>query len=253
MAGVEKFQRWRGQPGAHFMKRRPFDFTVVFETLKFRRDIVHLVVRVKRIIADARLVPLPRHHVHGIVQYTLYNEIAQLCHQHMGLGEMPQRHRQRADMVVMAMRNRNGVHLRVSGLVQQGQAGAAFAFRVHSGIKQNTVFIHLHKPPARANVGIGIQIGDLHKNLCWLAESWFGVFITNCASCPSSSDFDAAAFVLHCKKGWLAEPKLGALTGYWTMIESAFTAFRRDSLRSPLRSERRLVGPAGFEPATKRL
>ena len=166
VAGVKKFQGWRRQSRPHFMKRCPFDFAIVFETLKLRRDIVHFVVRVKRIVANAQLVPLPRHHVHGIMQHALDDKVAQLRHQHVRLGKMTTRHRQRANVIVMTMRNCNGVHLRVSGLVQHWQAGAALAFRVHSGIEQNAMLIHLHKPPARADVSIGIQIGDPHKEIC---------------------------------------------------------------------------------------
>jgi hypothetical protein len=78
---------------------------------------------------------------------------------------MPQRHRQRADVIVMAMRNRNGIHLRIPGLVEHRQTGAAFAFWMHSGVEQNTVLVHLHEPPARADVSVGIQVGDSHKKL----------------------------------------------------------------------------------------
>jgi hypothetical protein len=81
------------------------------------------------------------------------------------LGKMPQRHRQRADVIVMTMRNRNRIHLRIPGLVEHRQTGAALAFRVHSGVEQNAVFVHLHEPPARADVSIGIQVCDPHKKL----------------------------------------------------------------------------------------
>jgi hypothetical protein len=36
---------------------------------------------------------------------------------------------------------------------------------MHSGVEQNTVLVHLHKPPARADVSVGIQVGDSHKKL----------------------------------------------------------------------------------------
>jgi hypothetical protein len=71
------------------------------------------------------------------------------------------------------MRNRNRIHLPVSGLVQHGQAGAAFAFWVHSGIEQNAMLIHLHKPPTRANISVGIQIGDPHKEICGRGNKTF--------------------------------------------------------------------------------
>ena len=74
VAGVKKFQR-RGRPSrARLVERRPFDFAIVFEALELGREIVHLVVRVERIFADAQFVALARHHVHRIVQHTLDDE-----------------------------------------------------------------------------------------------------------------------------------------------------------------------------------
>ena len=163
VAGVEKFQRRRRPPRARLVERRPFDFAIVFEALELRREVVHLVVRVERIFADAQLVALARHHVHRIVQHALDDEVAQFAHQHVRLGKMPARHRQRADVVVMAMRNRNRVHLGIPGLAEQRQPVAALAFRVHPGVEQNAVVVHLHQPRARADVRVGIQIRDVHR------------------------------------------------------------------------------------------
>ena len=83
---------------------------------------------------------------------------------------MPARHRQRADVVVVAMRNRNRVHLRMPGLAEQRQPFAAFAFRVHPGVEQDAVVVHLHEPCARADVRVGIQIGNVHRTIKpWMA------------------------------------------------------------------------------------
>jgi hypothetical protein len=97
------------------------------------------------------------------VQHALNDEIAQLAHQHVRLGKMPQRHRQRADVIVMAMRNRNRVHLHIPRLAEQRQPFAAFAFGMHPGVEQNAVIVHLHQPRACADVRVGIQIGDFHR------------------------------------------------------------------------------------------
>ena len=75
------------------------------------RDFIHLVVRVERIFPDAQLVALARHDVHRIVQHALDEKIAQLRHQHVGLGEIAHRHRQRADMVVVAVGDRDRIQV----------------------------------------------------------------------------------------------------------------------------------------------
>jgi hypothetical protein len=121
-------------------------------------------VRVERIFADAEFIALPRHHVHGIMQHALDDEITQLAHQNVRLGKMPQRHRQRADVIVMAMRNRNRVHFDLSCLAEQWQPVAAFAFRVHSRVEQDAVVVNLDQPRARADVRVGIQVCDVHEN-----------------------------------------------------------------------------------------
>jgi hypothetical protein len=36
---------------------------------------------------------------------------------------------------------------------------------MHSGVEQNMVFVHLHEPPARADVSVGIQVCDPHKKI----------------------------------------------------------------------------------------
>ena len=86
---------------------------------------------------------------------------------------MPHGHRQRADVIVMAMRNRNGVHLGVARLAEQRQPVAAFAFRVHPGVEQNAVVVHLHQPRAGADVRVRIQIRDVHaKDLTTDEHGW---------------------------------------------------------------------------------
>ena len=40
---------------------------------------------------------------------------------------------------------------------------APLAFRVHPGIQQNAVLLHLHQPRARANILVWVQICDVHQ------------------------------------------------------------------------------------------
>jgi hypothetical protein len=162
VAGVVKFQRGRLEAGAGFLERGPFDLAVVFEALKERGDVVHLVVRVERVFLDAQFVPLAGHDVDGIVQHAFDDVVAQLRHEHMRVGEMPQRHRQRADVVMVTVRDRNGVHIIRLGRVVERQAGLALQLRVGAGVQQKPVAVQLHKPGTGANVGVRVQIGNPH-------------------------------------------------------------------------------------------
>ena len=114
VAGVVEFQRGRKEAGAGLVKGGPVDFAVVFEALEARGDVVHLVVAVERVFLDAQFVALALHDVDGIVQHAFDQEVAQLGHQHMRLGEVAQGDRQRADMVVMAMGDGDGIQLLVA-------------------------------------------------------------------------------------------------------------------------------------------
>ena len=66
-------------------------------------------------------------------------------------------------MVMMAVRNRNRVHLHIPRLAEQRQPVAALAFGMHPGVEQNAMAVHLHQPRACPDVRVGIQIRDVHK------------------------------------------------------------------------------------------
>ena len=163
VAGVEEFQRRRGIAAAGFFKRGPVDFAIVFEALEQRRDVIDFVVGEQRVFADAQFVALAGHDVDGIVQDAFDEEITQLGHQHVRLREISQRHRQRADVVVMAMGDGDGIHLLVAHGAVERQAVAAFAFGMHAGIHEQAVAVDFDEPAAGADVGVGIEIGNPHE------------------------------------------------------------------------------------------
>ena len=118
----------------------------------------------ERIFLDAQLVALALHDVDRVVQHALDQEVTQLAHEHMRLWEMPQRHRQRADMIMVAMRNGDGVQFLVlDQMVKERQAGAALPFGMDARIHQQPVSLHLHKPGGGADVGVRIEISDSHN------------------------------------------------------------------------------------------
>ena len=162
VAGVKEFQRGRGEAGARLGECGPGDFAVVFEALKVRRDFIQLVVGVERVFADAQLLALAGHHVDGVVQHALRDEITQVSHQHVRLGKIFTGDGQRADVVVVAMRDGDGVHVLILDGLEQRQTIAAFEFGVHAGVEQDAVAFEVHTPRARPDVGGGIQIRNLH-------------------------------------------------------------------------------------------
>ncbi len=158
MAGIKEFQRGRGQPAALV---GPFDLAAIRHALKHGGVIVHLLVRVERVFADAQLLALARHHVDRVVQHPFHDEVAVVGHHHPGMGEVPQRHWQRADVVEMAVGDRDRIHGLVANLLKERQAGIAIAARMRAGIQQDAVPIQAHQPGAGPDVRIRIEVGDL--------------------------------------------------------------------------------------------
>ena len=65
-------------------------------------------------------------------------------------------------MVVMAMGNGDAINLVVCDEAVERQALATFAFGVRARIHEQAISIEVDKPCAGADVGIGIQIDNLH-------------------------------------------------------------------------------------------
>ncbi len=80
----------------------------------------------------------------------------------MRLRKLPHGHGQRADMIMMAMRQRNGVHI-APRLPEERQPRASLAFWMHAGVQQDPVFVHLHHPAARPDLCIRISFRNNHQ------------------------------------------------------------------------------------------
>ena len=65
----------------------------------------------QRVIWNVPFGALPFHYVHRVMQDAFDEKIARLSHQHPGLREVPERHRQGAAVVLMAMRDCDGIHV----------------------------------------------------------------------------------------------------------------------------------------------
>ena len=81
----------------------------------------------------------------------------------MRLREMPHCDRQAAHMIVMAMRNRNRIHLFIADHAKHGESLASLAFGMNPGVHQEPMSFQIDEPGGRADVSIGVQIDDAHQ------------------------------------------------------------------------------------------
>ena len=97
------------------------------------------------------------------MQHALDQEVAQFGQKNVGAGKMADGHRQRSDMVVMAMGNRDAINLVVCDEAVERKALATFAFGVRARIHEQAISIEVDKPCAGADLRIGVQIDDFHR------------------------------------------------------------------------------------------
>ena len=146
MACVKKLQRRRGRTCFGFFVGSPFDFTVVTVALKARGDVVHFVVCVEGIFLDTEFITLTSHYVDGIMEDAFDDEITLLRQDDVGFGKISQRYGQRANVIVVAMRNGDGVNVfLLDGLVER-DAFTTFSFGVHSSVEQDAMVFYVHEP-----------------------------------------------------------------------------------------------------------
>ena len=163
MAGVVKLERRGALAPGRLLKCAPLDLPVVAVALKPRRELVHLAVGVERVLGDPFFVGLSFHHVDRVVQHALDYKVTQFGHHHVRPGEEPQRHRQRADVVVVAVRERDGIHGAFANRVVQRQRRRALEFGMGAGVHQQAVAVHLDVPRAGTDAGAGIEITEFHR------------------------------------------------------------------------------------------
>ncbi len=81
------------------------------QALKLRFTFLDLVVGEKGIFADAAVFPLAEHDVDGVVQDAAGEIGTQLGHQDTAAAGMAHRQRQRADVIVVAMGDGDGIQV----------------------------------------------------------------------------------------------------------------------------------------------
>ena len=162
MAGVEKLQRGRRRTPAVFPGRGPLDGAVVFQALESLGDSLDLFMRVEWVFVDARFLALAEHHIDRIVQHAFDEEVTEVGHQNLGIAEMAQRDGKGAYVVMVTMRQRDGIHIFTFYRGVKREGGAAFPFRVGAGVHQEAEFVHLQKPRTGADVRIRIKVNHAH-------------------------------------------------------------------------------------------
>ena len=99
------------------------------------------------------------------MQHAFDEEIAQLGHQDVSFGKVPQRDRQRTDVIVMTMSDRDGVEFFFLDEPVDRQTVAALAFRVRAGVHQQAMPFDFDEPRAGTDVRGGIKVEDSHEPL----------------------------------------------------------------------------------------
>ena len=78
----------------------------------------------------------------------------------MGLGKMAQGHRQGADMIVVAMRQSDGLHLFFGNELVERETVASLALRMRSSVEEQTESLNFDEPGAGSDVSGWIEVDD---------------------------------------------------------------------------------------------
>ena len=105
---------------------------------------------------DSPLISLPGHHVDGVVEYTFDQEITEVGHEDSRMGKALERHWKSADMVQVAMGDRDGLQVQMGCRFKQRQAIGGLASRVGTGIQEEASSFDFDEPGAGTDVRVGI-------------------------------------------------------------------------------------------------
>lgn len=162
VAGVEEFEGGGDLAGAGFGEGSPFDFAVVAEALEGGLDFVDFVVGVEGVVGDAEFVALAGHDIDGVVEDSVDDEVAELRHEDVGLGEVADGDGEGADVIVVAVADDDGVEVGGAGFGVEREGFTAFVFGVDAGVEEESMTFEFDEPGAGADVVSGIEVGDFH-------------------------------------------------------------------------------------------
>src|ERR1043166_5620432 len=97
-------------------------------------------------------------------------EIAQLGHEHVGLGRLAQGHGKRTDVIMVTMCEGDGIQFLFADELIERQAFAPFVFGVRAGIHEEAMAFEADASGAGAGGGGGIEIDNAHENVAMLSN-----------------------------------------------------------------------------------
>ena len=117
----------------------------------------------ERVICDPVFFFLSQHDVYRIVQHDIGDARRGLCHEHPRLWFAPRQERQRTDMVLMRVRDNNGVNTPFGDWPEIRGCGDALSLWMHPAIEDNRLPLCPEKVGICPDLHIPSQIPELHR------------------------------------------------------------------------------------------
>ena len=125
--------------------------------------VVHLAVGEERVVLQAQFLALPQHHVHRVVQHDLAQRGRGRRHEHGRLVLPPGEERQRAEVVVVRMRQKNGVDRPAPEPPEVRHGMLPLALRVHAAVQHDGFSRQGQRVAVRADLDMAGQVQELHR------------------------------------------------------------------------------------------
>ena len=124
---------------------------------------IHPPMCEERILHQIQLLPLPRHHAHGIMQHDFANMRRRLGHKNRRLRLAARQHRQRTDVVLMRMGDDNCVHRAFGNLRKIRHHPESIDLRVRTGIEDDVLASDADPIRVRADSQVAREIDEFHS------------------------------------------------------------------------------------------
>ena len=125
-------------------------------------DAIELAVREERILADVFLLALLRHHIDGVVQHRVAQLAGDFRHQNGRVRLATLQNGQRANVIVMRMRDENGVRLAVLQRAEIRRRGITGQLWMHAGVQDHALFTSFEKVTIGADLATAGEIAETH-------------------------------------------------------------------------------------------
>src|SRR6267378_3617479 len=116
----------------------------------------------KRIKREAELLTLPRHYVHGIMEKKRSNFAGRFRHEHARVRLVAHQNRERPDVILMRMSDKNGVECLALDRLPIWQRILTRIFGMHPAIENQPPASRLEIVRVRADLRMTGEIDELH-------------------------------------------------------------------------------------------